>query len=157
MGCFVYEILSGTLPFQGNDKISINSAILKSPVKYYKYWSPELKDLLSKIFINSPKHRITLAEILSHPWLTDYSGKWDEVFESVSDNSPLLNIKANDIKLKTTKNSTNDQFDPQKYTFLTPDEVKSVVWEPIPIVKTSEKTIEEENHEHIYKREFSFG
>ena len=104
MGCFVYEILSGTLPFQGNDKISINSAILKSPVKYYKYWSPELKDLLSKIFINSPKHRITLAEILSHPWLTDYSGKWDEVFELLN----FIKLKINRLNMSIKSGKTTN-------------------------------------------------
>ena len=156
IGWLIYVTLSGNLPFQGNDKISINSAILKSPIKYYKYWSSELKDLLSKIFINSPKHRITLDGILAHAWLKDYSEEWKDVFDSVSPNSPLLSTEINDLKLKSTTDKEKDHYESLKIIPLTPNKIAPVVWQPISI-DSPEKTIEEQNHEHIYKREFSFG
>ena len=126
IGWLIYVTLSGNLPFQGNDKISINSAILKSPIKYYKYWSSELKDLLSKIFINSPKHRITLDGILAHAWIKDYSGEWKDVFDSVSPNSPLLSTEINDQKLKSTTDKEKDHYESLKIIPLTQNKGKFI-------------------------------
>ncbi|KAF9480576.1 Pkinase-domain-containing protein [Pholiota conissans] len=68
-GVILYALLTGRLPF--DDK---NVRTLLSKVKSGKYempaWiDPLAKDLLSKMLIVDVKQRITIPEILSHPWL----------------------------------------------------------------------------------------
>ncbi|KAF8962634.1 hypothetical protein BDZ97DRAFT_1824757 [Flammula alnicola] len=68
-GVILYALLTGRLPF--DDK---NVRTLLSKVKSGKYemppWiDPLARDLLSKMLIVDVKQRITIPEILSHPWL----------------------------------------------------------------------------------------
>ena len=68
-GVILYALLTGRLPF--DDK---NVRTLLAKVKAGKYempsWiDPLAKDLLSKMLVVDVKERITIPEILSHPWL----------------------------------------------------------------------------------------
>ncbi|CAI2373317.1 unnamed protein product [Moneuplotes crassus] len=149
LGCLIYVILSGKLPFQGSEKISINAAILLNPIKYYKYWSKELKDVLSKIFINSPKHRITLKGILEHPWMEDFDQDWEDLAE----NSPLKNTSPNDLSQKLTLIDDSTSITLKKPT----DEhhAKSKILSAIKI--PTETPSKPDSEGQIYKREYSFG
>ncbi|KAM6503587.1 Pkinase domain containing protein [Amanita muscaria] len=69
-GVILYALLTGRLPF--DDK---NVRILLSKVKSGKYemptWiDPLAKDLLGRMLIVDVTKRITIPEILTHPWLT---------------------------------------------------------------------------------------
>lgn len=101
LGCLLYETMCGKQPFKPIiEKQTLQDAILKNQVEYYKYWSPDLKDLLSKIFVNSPGKRITLGEIKEHTWMKDFDWKAVEERTAVS---PLLNVEPNDAELKHTQ------------------------------------------------------
>ncbi|KAF8155680.1 hypothetical protein B0H34DRAFT_751703 [Crassisporium funariophilum] len=72
-GVILYALLTGRLPF--DDK---NVRTLLSKVKSGKYempaWiDPLAKDLLAKMLIVDVNKRITIPEILSHPWLLSQS------------------------------------------------------------------------------------
>jgi serine/threonine protein kinase len=44
--------------------------------------SPELKDLLNKMFDVDPKRRMTIEEVCEHPWLTSHQAPGDNVPEA---------------------------------------------------------------------------
>jgi serine/threonine protein kinase len=77
IGVLAFILLGGYMPF--NDGDDETKATLLNNIKALNYslncpeWAPmsaESKDLISKIFVADPKQRITIPEILAHPWIT---------------------------------------------------------------------------------------
>ena len=68
-GVTLYYMLSGSQPFKGSDANVIQKAILKEKFKKIEGCSKEANDLLKAMMNKNPKDRITIREILEHPWL----------------------------------------------------------------------------------------
>eukprot|EP00053_Salpingoeca_punica_P017045 m.162949 g.162949 ORF g.162949 m.162949 type:complete len:743 (-) comp17102_c0_seq1:2139-4367(-) len=78
LGCVIYQFLAGYTPFRGNEKKKtskeeIDRRTLEMPIEYPSYFSPEVKDLLSKLLDRNPKTRLGCcgrgaSEIRAHPW-----------------------------------------------------------------------------------------
>ncbi|KAL1428316.1 hypothetical protein MTO96_002704 [Rhipicephalus appendiculatus] len=74
MGVLLYVLLCGRLPFNAD-----NMAVLFSMIQQGKYNCPEyLSDrcvhLLSRMLATSPDRRITMAQLVNHPWLMEGYG-----------------------------------------------------------------------------------
>lgn len=73
MGCILYALVTGTLPFRGSTSKSILERIKNSPVvfpeEYDRILSDEIKDLINKCLDKNPKTRITMNEISEHHWI----------------------------------------------------------------------------------------
>lgn len=73
LGVMIYEFLIGTPPFHGSTETETNMNILSG---YYEYeedveLSDEAKDLISKLLILNPEHRLgakNIEEIINHQW-----------------------------------------------------------------------------------------
>ena len=92
-GIVLYILLSGTLPFSfknsslsldeseshinedNNNSIELQYSIINKDPKEIENISEEAKDLLNKLLIKNPDDRITIEEILNHPWMKDVSNK----------------------------------------------------------------------------------
>ena len=68
-GVVLYVMLSGFFPFIGNNDFELHQSIMNGNFPELKEISSDCKDLLYKILEVDPKKRITLNEILLHPWL----------------------------------------------------------------------------------------
>ena len=68
-GITLYYILSGNLPFKGTNIHELENAILYGEYKKIKDVSPEANDIINQMLKLDPKERITIDEILKHPWL----------------------------------------------------------------------------------------
>lgn len=71
LGCILFGLVTGTLPFHGKTTIEIRTAILNL---YYRLpsemeFSLDFKDLISRILILDPNKRIKITDILTHPWM----------------------------------------------------------------------------------------
>ena len=66
---FVINIL--VLPFEDESLPKLLDKIVLGSVTFPKFISREAKDLLSRIFVTNPSKRLTIDEIISHPWFTD--------------------------------------------------------------------------------------
>eukprot|EP01105_Mastigella_eilhardi_P000482 TRINITY_DN1057_c0_g2_i2.p1 TRINITY_DN1057_c0_g2~~TRINITY_DN1057_c0_g2_i2.p1 ORF type:complete len:761 (+),score=219.60 TRINITY_DN1057_c0_g2_i2:167-2449(+) len=68
MGVVLYRMLMGKPPFYNeNAKLIVD---LIQQIKYPSEGLPhKVADLLSKIFLRNPQERLTIDEILAHPWL----------------------------------------------------------------------------------------
>ncbi|CAK69714.1 unnamed protein product (macronuclear) [Paramecium tetraurelia] len=74
IGCIIYGLVFGKLPFEGNSPsetyrniLSCNYQIPKKSV------SKELMHLLSIIFVANPKERANIFDIQSHRWLNEHA------------------------------------------------------------------------------------
>ena len=98
IGVLLFELSTGRVPFQGN-----NIDILKYNIRNMKISWPsdidrEAKDLISKILKYNPNDRLTVEEILRHPFIEKYFP--DAVNELI--------IPDNDLKYKTFVVSVDD-------------------------------------------------
>lgn len=73
MGVLLYAMLCGTVPFKAQNmqdlhKI-INSGTFDFPRQVENILSEESKDLIKRLLRVEPTERISIPEILSHPWI----------------------------------------------------------------------------------------
>lgn len=73
IGVLMFELLTGDIPFPGNDMKTLSDNILKTRVLWPKDIDPNAKDLIKKILKPDPKDRISLVDILKHPFITKYT------------------------------------------------------------------------------------
>ena len=72
LGVLLFELLVGVPPFSGKNKIDLVRNILKVHILWPKYPKKEIdidaKDLIIKILKIEPKQRLTLEEMIKHPF-----------------------------------------------------------------------------------------
>ena len=70
-GVALYAMLYGTVPFKANSMQDLNKLIIKGRYHLKEDISIEARDLLEKMLQCNPYDRITIPEILKHPWMID--------------------------------------------------------------------------------------
>jgi serine/threonine protein kinase len=68
VGVLIYELLTQSLPFDGEKNTDIKKNILRCKPDYPKNLSNEVVDLLRRILTKYKEDRIDLQDILRHPW-----------------------------------------------------------------------------------------
>ena len=68
-GVVLYAMLSGTVPFKGNNLKELHNLIISGDYKEVKGISNEAEDLLKNILEVDPNKRFKIEQILNHPWL----------------------------------------------------------------------------------------
>ena len=68
-GITLYYILSGTLPFRGSNIQELEKIITKGEYEKISDVSSEANDIIKGMLKIDPKKRLTIDEILKHPWL----------------------------------------------------------------------------------------
>jgi len=69
LGVLTYEFLVGKPPFEAESNNETYKRITKVDVKYPGHVSTEAKDLISRLLMKVPSQRLSLAEVLEHPWI----------------------------------------------------------------------------------------
>ena len=72
IGVLLFELMTGSIPFQGKDIESLKNNILHLKITWPKEMNKDAKDLISKILKLDPSERISLEEMLEHPFFTKY-------------------------------------------------------------------------------------
>ena len=70
-------MLNGNVPFKGNNIKDLHQMIINGSYNNIKDISNEAKDLICKIFEVDPLKRISIDEILNHPWMNFNDGYED--------------------------------------------------------------------------------
>ncbi|XP_040573796.1 ribosomal protein S6 kinase 2 beta isoform X1 [Lepeophtheirus salmonis] len=83
-GILMYEMLTGQLPFHGENRKETMSQILKAKIGMPEYLSPEAQSLLRVLFKRNPAHRLGSGpsgkdDVMKHPFFA--SIKWSELIE----------------------------------------------------------------------------
>jgi len=72
IGVLLFELITGNVPFQGNDIETLENNILELNITWPKDMDKDAQNLIKKILILEPKQRLPLEEMLKHPFITKY-------------------------------------------------------------------------------------
>ena len=70
VGCTLYYFVVGKNPFTSLDMSVLKKKILEDEPVYPDHVNPQIVDLIKQCLIKDPADRITLEEIMTHPWVT---------------------------------------------------------------------------------------
>jgi serine/threonine protein kinase len=136
IGVLLFELMTGFAPFQGNDVQTVKYNISRLKISWPKNMDKDAADLISKILKYYPEERISLEQMLLHPFFTKYfpnaisslkvpDNTQYKVFVVSKDNpltwNPVYSVNDYDLQLKhynndyTTLNQYNYNNLLQKY------------------------------------------
>ncbi|KAF2189554.1 serine/threonine protein kinase-like protein Kin1 [Zopfia rhizophila CBS 207.26] len=69
-GIVLYVLVCGKVPFDDQSMPQLHAKIKKGHVDYPPWLSAECRNLIHKMLQTDPSQRMTLSEIMNHPWLT---------------------------------------------------------------------------------------
>ena len=72
IGVLMFELLAGYAPFQGDDVKTVKYNISRLKIRWPKGMDRDAADLISKILKYNPEERVSLEQILLHPFFTKY-------------------------------------------------------------------------------------
>jgi serine/threonine protein kinase len=73
----LYAMICGTVPYKGANLQELHEAILTKKISYTKEISDDAKDLISNMLVITPTDRLSIPEILSHPFLKSLNDSQD--------------------------------------------------------------------------------
>ncbi len=68
IGVVLYAMLCGYLPFEDQKTSNLYKKILSADYTLPKFLSADAKDMISKLFVTDPEHRIDIDGIRRHPF-----------------------------------------------------------------------------------------
>ncbi|CAO3642317.1 unnamed protein product [Cunninghamella echinulata] len=69
LGVILYTLIAGELPFDDDSEIMMQRKIVNVDYELPTYFSPQVQDLISNILKHDPNERLTIDQILNHPWM----------------------------------------------------------------------------------------
>ena len=96
MGCMLYAMLSGEYAFSAKDREKLRDEICQKQLNITgagskflasQCFSDECLDLLNRMLIKEPNDRISIHEILQHPWIMKHVTSKKLVFDWTKDSS----------------------------------------------------------------------
>ena len=78
VGILTFELLMGSAPFTGSSERDTYRNITNLDLQaandlYNQKVSATAKDFIARILVTDPKHRVSLGDMLTHPWLSNNS------------------------------------------------------------------------------------
>ncbi len=72
IGVLLFELVTSTRPFQGENRNTVEENILKLNITWPKDINTDAKNLIMEILKLDPKQRLPLEDMLKHPFITKY-------------------------------------------------------------------------------------
>ncbi|CAL4930874.1 unnamed protein product [Urochloa decumbens] len=86
-GVILYVLLAGYLPFQDKNLIDMYKKIFKAELKWPSWFSSDIRKLLRRLLHPNPSARISIAEIMEHPWFrSGLDGRFFDYTMDTTDN-----------------------------------------------------------------------
>ena len=96
-GVVLYAMLYGTVPFRAQNMNELHDMIIKAKYSLKSDISEASRDLLKKILEPDPRKRLSIPEILVHPWFADLK-EGLEMFNEQEKEKIKIEFSYNDVK-----------------------------------------------------------
>lgn len=108
IGVLMFELLTGTIPFPGNNMNALADNILRTKIMWPKDIDFDAKDLISKILKPDPKDRLSLVDMLKHRFFTkNISNPSDCLILPSETEEPLFLLSADTPSKSNSKKKEN--------------------------------------------------
>ncbi len=115
-GITLFAMICGFLPFNDDSRRELFRKIANCEYSMPDWISPQAKDLIRKIFVANPAHRITVEQIKKHPWFNLF--KEDPAYEQSLDDyatpddivaltSKMIKVPQDKLKQMIQENQSN--------------------------------------------------
>ena len=130
IGVLLFELLTGDVPFDGNDEETVKRNIVQLNITWPTYAPPDAKDLILKILKVEPNERPTIETIITHNFFKKYfPNAINELIKPDKNKTKIFVISTDDPKtwnqLKNTQNTYTKKMNTENKIFKkTPKENK---------------------------------
>ncbi|KAI8139168.1 hypothetical protein BJV82DRAFT_673027 [Fennellomyces sp. T-0311] len=111
LGIILYTLLAGELPFDDDSEIVMRRKIIALDYHLPSYFSSEARDLIENILKLDPKERLTMDQIVNHPWLTMIMDDGDDDCASVPSTRCSTYSDADSLFSGPMRHEDDDDFD----------------------------------------------
>eukprot|EP00177_Eucheuma_denticulatum_P008197 GFKZ01014921.1.p1 GENE.GFKZ01014921.1~~GFKZ01014921.1.p1 ORF type:complete len:340 (+),score=40.77 GFKZ01014921.1:561-1580(+) len=73
LGILTYEFLVGTPPFETESRQDTYKKISRIDMAIPSTISPKAADLIGRLLVKEPSHRLSLSDVLRHPWIVEHA------------------------------------------------------------------------------------
>nr|QJD55598.1 snf1-related protein kinase [Euplotes vannus] len=105
-GVVLYAMLYGTVPFRAQGMNELHEMIVNAKYSLKPEISEEARDLLKKILEVDPKKRLTIPQILDHPWFKDCDDNL-EVFTDIEKEKIKQEFSYGNVRKEYKNNETD--------------------------------------------------
>ena len=114
LGVLLFEFLAGYAPFSGSCPKELYTNIKKLKVNWSVDFPPLAKNLISKILKLNPSERLSVDEILDHPWFTQNPPLRHVLTNYLTDEKDILKSHLIIESPESVEDKLNDLTDPLK-------------------------------------------
>ena len=114
LGVLLFEFLAGYAPFSGSCPKELYTNIKKLKVNWPVDFPPLAKNLVSKILKLNPSERLSVEEILDHPWFTQNPPLRHVLTNYLTDEKDILKSHLVIATPESVEDKINDITDPHK-------------------------------------------
>ncbi|KAA6371432.1 MAG: putative aurora kinase a, partial [Streblomastix strix] len=75
LGILIYEFIEGVPPFFEDDQNITYARIIKGDYQFTERFSPDARDIISRLLRINPAERLGLSQVLKHPWILKHTAR----------------------------------------------------------------------------------
>ena len=114
LGVLLFEMLAGYAPFTGSNQDELFLNIKKLKINWPLDFPPIAKNLVNKILKLDPKERITLQEIINHPWFEKNPPLRPVLTNYLTDEKDILESHLINVTPESVQDEIKEIVDPNK-------------------------------------------
>lgn len=140
LGVLLYILVTGQNPFEDKNLMTMKNRILMGSFSLPKGVSNSCRDLISRLIVIKPQARLTIDQVLRHPWILADEGEDTGVLDTVKEvTSSITERRTSQACLRTPNIAINKAASLCRPNFVNGKKLRPVSHAPKPVVLMLQK------------------